>query len=335
MKDLHMADVLEMLAYHKDLPQDIAEESFKRLMDGTMTPAQTGSFLMGLKTKGETTLELASAAKAALAQARLVPNLTRPRIDTCGTGGDCKSSFNCSTAVAFLLAGMGHDVVKHGNRSVSSKSGSADVLEGMGLSLTTEPEAVAGELDRCHFAFLFTPGYHPAFKKIVPIRREIGCRTLFNLLGPLLNPARPTHQLLGVPAPEFMMRMASVLARTNIERAAVVHGAGGYDELTTFGENKVVYVRDGWIQENVLDAADYGLGRHTPEAVAVSGKEEALDVLRQLIAGGGPAAMQDMIILNAGMALYLLEDEMSLAQGIEAAREALRAGVAEKVLNAG
>ncbi|GAB6177213.1 anthranilate phosphoribosyltransferase [Desulfobaculum senezii] len=334
MTGMHMAEVLELLAFHKDLPQEMAEESFRRLMDGSMTPAQAGSFLMGLKTKGETSLELTAAVRAALEQARLVPGLTGKRIDTCGTGGDGQCSFNCSTAVALTLAGMGYDVVKHGNRSVSSTCGSADALEALGLSLTTEPDAVAGELAERHFAFLFAPGYHPAFKHVMPVRKEIGCRTLFNLLGPLLNPARPTHQLLGVAMPEFVLRMATVLANTGVTRAAVVHGAGGFDELTPFGVNDIVQVRDGWLREERLDPRDLGFALHAPEAVAVRGREEAVDALREVLAGRGPIAMREMTALNLGMCLFLLEDDYTLSEAMDTAREALSSGAGETLINA-
>ncbi|NJB68265.1 anthranilate phosphoribosyltransferase [Desulfobaculum xiamenense] len=333
-KGMHMAEVLELLAFHKDLPQDMADESFRRLMDGTMSPAQAGAFLMGLKTKGETARELTAAVNAALAHARLVPGLSGARIDTCGTGGDATCSFNCSTVVALTLAGMGYKVVKHGNRSVSSTCGSADALEAVGLSLTTKPEAVAGELERCNFAFLFAPEYHPAFRHIMPVRKEIGCRTLFNMLGPLLNPARPTHQLLGVALPQFLLRMATVLANTGVRRAAVVHGAGGFDELTPFGVNRMVEVRDGWLREAEFDPADYGFARHAPEAVAVTGRDEAVAVLREVLAGGGPEAMRDMAALNVGMCVHLLEDGMDMAQAMDAARAALAAGAGERVLHA-
>ncbi|BBD09739.1 anthranilate phosphoribosyltransferase [Desulfovibrio ferrophilus] len=331
---MHMADILEQLAFHKDLPQDMANESFARLMDGTMTPAQAGSFLMGLKTKGETAEELAAAVNAALSHARMVPGLSGKRIDTCGTGGDGSSSFNCSTAVALTLAGMGYQVVKHGNRSVSSTCGSADALEALGLNLNLQPGDVAAELARRNFVFLFAPGYHPAFKHIMPVRQEIGCRTLFNLLGPLLNPARPTHQLLGIAIPGFLHRMAKVLSLTGVQKACVVHGAGGFDELTPFGVNQVVYVRDGWLREDVLDPARLGMAASSPEDMAVKDKDEAVAVLREILAGGGPEPMRDMVALNAGMCVHLLEDDLSLADGVDKAREALASGAGEKTLNA-
>jgi anthranilate phosphoribosyltransferase len=325
-----MADVLELLAFHRDLPEDMAEESFARLMDGTMTPAQAGSFLMGLKTKGETAEELAAGVQAALKHARLVPGLSGRRIDTCGTGGDKSCSFNCSTAVGLILAAMGYTVVKHGNRSVSSQCGSADVLEAMGLPILVEPEDAAGELAERNFVFLFAPNYHPAFKHIMPVRKEIGCRTLFNMLGPLLNPARPTHQLLGVAIEGYVERMAGVLALTGIERAAVVHGAGGMDELSCFGTNRVVWVREGWLRQERLDPEDLGFPRSRPEDVAVSGKDEALAVIRDILAGNGPEAMMQMTALNLACALHILEDGLSLERAAEKARDAVYSGVGAK-----
>ncbi len=331
---MNMADVLELLAFHKDLPEDMAEESFKRLMDGTMTPAQAGAFLMGLKTKGETARELASAVKAALNHARLVPGLSGKRIDTCGTGGDKSHSFNCSTAVALILAGMGYQVVKHGNRAISSQCGSADVLEALGLPIMVEPEDAGRELSKNNFVFLFAPSYHPAFKHIMPVRKEIGCRTLFNLLGPLLNPARPTHQILGVALPEFVTRLAEVLALTGVNKAVVVHGAGGFDELTTFGPATVVWVRDGWLRQEEIDPAELGFTPAEPKDVAVADKDQAVKTLKEVLAGGGPKAMQDMTALNLAAALNLLEDDLDLKQCVDKAYAAIKSGVGTRVFNA-
>ncbi len=331
--NMNMADVLELLAFHKDLTREMAAESFRRLMSGTMTPAQTGAFLMGLKTKGEKAFELAAAVEAALAKARMVPGLSGDRIDTCGTGGDCSSSFNCSTTVALVLAGMGYQVVKHGNRAVSSTCGSADALEALGLPLTTEPEDVAGELARRRFAFLFAPNYHPAFKHVVPVRKEIGCRTLFNLLGPLLNPARPTHQILGVALPSYVTRLATVLAMTGVRKACVCHGAGDFDELTPFGPAQVVWVDNGWLREDVVDPQALGFKAWRPEDVAVTDRENALEVLRELLAGDGPEAMRDMVVLNLGVAIHML-DGLDLPEAMDKAREGLASGAGEKPLHA-
>lgn len=321
-------EVLEHLAIGKNLSEEEALSSFRAMYKGEMPASCVGAFLMGLKTKGETGLEIACGVKAALEEARLVPGLTGDRIDTCGTGGDNTCSFNCSTAVALYLAALGHKVVKHGNRSVSSTCGSADIIEALGLGLTVEPEAVPAQLEKDNFAFLFAPNFHPAFKRIMPIRKELGARTLFNLMGPLLNPARPTHQLLGVPTAGFVPLIAEALALTGVRRAAVVHGAGGFDELSPFGPAEVVWIMDGWTRRETLDPVSLGIPRHKLSGVAVASKDEALAVLLELLEGHGPEAMQDMLALNLGACLHLLEDGLTLAQGVEKAREAVKAGAA-------
>lgn len=326
-------EVLEHLAIGKNLSEDDALKSFRAMYKGEMPASCVGAFLMGLKTKGETGLEIACGVKAALEEARLVPGLTGDRIDTCGTGGDNTCSFNCSTGVALYLAAMGHKVVKHGNRSVSSTCGSADIIESLGLGLTVEPEAVAGELKKRNFVFLFAPNFHPAFRNIMPIRKELGARTLFNLMGPLLNPARPTHQLLGVPTAGFVPLIAEALALTGVHNAAVVHGAGGYDELSPFGPAEVVWIRDGWTRRETLDPQTLGIPRHKLSEVAVASKDEAVAVLIELLGGHGPEAMKDMLALNLGACLHLLEQGLTLKQGVEKAREAVAAGVAAKFWN--
>jgi anthranilate phosphoribosyltransferase len=333
--DFKIGSVLETLAKGEMLDKDTATACFEQLMDGKLSPAQAGALLMGLKAKGETAEELAAAVNAALKRAKLVPGLSGKRIDTCGTGGDGSSSFNCSTTTALVLAGMGYSVVKHGNRSVSSKSGSADVLEAMGFPLDTPPEAVAGELEARNFVFLFAPMFHPAFKHIMPVRKELGCRTLFNLLGPMLNPARPSHQLIGVALPEVAERMAQVTAMGDVASAAVVHGAGGFDELTPFGKNAVWYVEDGKVDAEEFDPADYGFKAWQPEDVAVRGPEHSKEVLLELLSGKGPEAMQDMTALNVGMCVYLYEEDMAMEEAMEHARDALAQGLGEKVLHAG
>lgn len=321
-------EVLEHLALGKNLSEAEALKSFRAMYTGEMPASCVGAFLMGLKTKGETGLEIACGVKAALEEARLIPGLTGDRIDTCGTGGDNTCSFNCSTAVALYLAAMGHQVVKHGNRSVSSTCGSADIVEALGLSLVVEPEAVTAALAASNFVFLFAPNFHPAFKRIMPIRKELGARTLFNLMGPLLNPARPTHQLLGVPTAGFVPLIAEALSFMDVRHAVVVHGAGGFDELSPFGPAEVCWVRDGWMRRERLEPQDYGIPRHKLSEVAVASKDEAVAVLLELLRGEGPAAMKDMLALNLGTALHLLEEDLSLQQGIDKARDAIVSKVA-------
>ena len=284
--------------------------------------------------KGESPLEMAHATRAALARAVRVDGIEGPYIEVVGTGGDGRSSFNCSTGTALTLAGMGYQVVKHGNRAVSSKSGSADALEGLGVKLDIDPADVGRMLHDRNFVFLFAQRFHPCFRNIAPIRHELGIRTLFNLLGPLINPSRPTHILLGVARPNLMKLMAETLAQSPIHRAAVVCGAGGYDEITPLGPNEMMLLDDGKLSSFVLDPADYGIPPCTPEDLAVSSREEAVAVLRELLAGRGPEAMRNMLALNVGMGMYLLEEKMPLATCMARAREALASGAGRKVLNA-
>lgn len=321
-------ECLELLAIGKDLPPELATYAFRAMYTGEMPASCVGAFLMGLKTKGESAVEIAAGVTTALEEARLVAGLSGPRIDTCGTGGDNTCSFNCSTAVALYLAALGHKVVKHGNRAVSSSCGSADAVESLGFTLVVEPEAVAAELDRHNFVFLFAPNYHPAFKRIGPIRKELGVRSLFNLMGPLLNPARPTHQILGVPTSRHVRLMAEVLALTGLSHGAVVHGAGGFDELTPFGPADVCWLRDGWIKCERIDPKDLGIPAHKPAEVVVSGRDEAVYVLREVLAGKGSQAMLDMVALNLGCALHLLENGLTLKQGVDKARDAIGHGLA-------
>ena len=321
-------ECLELLAIGKDLPKDLADYAFRAMYNGEMPASCVGAFLMGLKTKGEAAVEIAAGVTTALEQARLVTGLTGPRIDTCGTGGDNTCSFNCSTAVALYLAAMGHKVVKHGNRAVSSACGSADAVESLGFALVVEPDAVAAELDKHNFVFLFAPNYHPAFKRIGPIRKELGARTLFNLMGPLLNPARPTHQILGVPTARHVPLMAEVLALTGLSCGAVVHGAGGFDELTPFGPADVCWVKDGWLKKERIDPTTLGVAEGKLADVVVSGRDEAVAVLKGVLAGKGTQAMLDMVALNLGCALHLLEGDLSLKQGVAKARDAIGQGAA-------
>ena len=333
-KEKRISRILDALAAGQDLTADMAAAGFADIMDGRMTPAQAGCFLMGLRMKGETPLEMAHAVGIALGRANRVEGLEGDCIDVVGTGGDGRNSFNCSTATALTLAGMGYRVVKHGNRAVSSKCGSADALEGLGVNLDVNPAEVGNILHDRNFVFLFAQRFHPCFRNIAPIRNELGIRTLFNLLGPLINPSRPTHILLGVARPNLVRLMAETLAQSSVHRAAVVCGAGGYDEITPIGPNEMIILNDGKLEPLTLDPADYGIPACTPEDLAVSSRDEAVAVLRELLAGRGPEAMRNMLALNVGMSIYLLEGKLPLATCIAKAREALASGVGGRVLHA-
>ncbi|MFW5722831.1 MAG: anthranilate phosphoribosyltransferase [Desulfohalobiaceae bacterium] len=327
-------EILEQLARRQPLTDVQADLVFNALLDGKLGRSQAGAFLMGLRAKGEDSTDLAAGVRAGLDHARPIPGLSGVRIDTCGTGGDSSHSFNCSTAVALFLAEMGYQVVKHGNRALSSSCGSADVLEALGMPLETEPENVAKDLAAHGFVFLFAPAYHPAFKHIMPVRQELGIRTLFNLMGPLLNPARPTHQLIGVGDPGFLFIMGEALLLTGVEKALVVHGAGGFDELTTFGPARCYLVQNGIMEKTAINPERLGFDRHSPEDVVVLNKDHAVGVMRDILGGEGPEAMMQMTALNLAACLYLLEEGKNLIECSELAREAVKKGVGSRVLYA-
>lgn len=327
-----ITQILDQLGNGKDLTDDMAAQGFAALMDGELSPAQAGAFLMGLRQKGESARELAQAIACVLQRAVPIAALPDNCIDIVGTGGDGKKSFNCSTAAALTLAGMGYKVVKHGNRAVSSACGAADALEGLGIKLDSDPDAVPAMLTKRNFAFMFAPYFHPGFKNVGPVRKELGTRTLFNILGPMINPARPSHLLMGVYRPELVDLVAQTLSHTHLKKAAIVHGAGGYDELTTMGVNQVAFLDEGQISHLAVNPTEFGLTTATPEELVCRTKEEAVATLRELLSGGGSKAMQDMVILNAGMAIYLLESGITLADAIAKARAGLQAGAGAKVL---
>ena len=326
-------NILEHLRNGNDLTPDMAKQAFGSLLQGELEPAQAGALLLGLSMKGETAEELGEAVNMALQQARVIPDLTKKRIDTCGTGGDGKNSFNCSTAVSLFLADMGYQVVKHGNKGVSSKCGSADIIKALGFPFVGSPEEAHAELAKRNFVFLFAPQFHPAFKYVAPIRQSLGIRTLFNLVGPLINPALPTHQLMGVPSPEFAPLMAAVLAKRGI-KAAVVHGAGGFDELTPCGPCQVIFVNEGKTTTTQFDPQPLGFARCTPEAMQCSGPEDALAKQKLILSGTGPKAMQDMVALNLGMAIHILEEGVTLAEAMQQARAKVQSGVTEVLRHA-
>lgn len=330
-----VSEILEQLAQGKNLSDDQAEFMFGQLLAGDLSMAQSGAFLMGLRCKGEDSTDLAAGVRAGVQHAVKLPGITDENftcIDTCGTGGDNKNSFNCSTAVALFLADMGHKVVKHGNRAVSSSCGSADVLEALGYELMQDAGNAKAELDEKNFVFLFAPAFHPAFKHIMPVRMEMGIRTLFNLMGPLLNPARPTHQILGVGNPEILNLMGETLLLTGVEKALLIHGSGGYDELTTFGPARGYLISEGRMEKTAVDPDRLGFNRYSPEAVEVSGKDEAIAVMKDILRGNGPEAMMMMVALNLGASLHLLE-ERPMDECCAMARKYVMGGLQNGVIN--
>ena len=345
-KTLQIQEVMETLAQGQDMDGDVAGLVFSRLMDGELSPAQAGAFLMALRYKGEAPQELHAAATAVLQRAVAVPPIPGPTIDVVGTGGDGKFSFNCSTATALMLAGMGYKVLKHGNRSISSRSGSADVLERLGVPLNLDPSKIVSQLEENGFAYLFAPNYHPSFRHIMPLRIDLGMRTLFNILGPLVNPAKPTHRLLGAANTDTMLLLARTLVEEGGVTGAVVCGFGGYDEMTPTGVADIVFVFDQEVRRTTMDPQAYGFGLRNEEELAIDNPEHAAAVLRELLRGQGPQPMQDMLALNLGLALYLLDhkaekpapalgyDHSLMQICMERAKEAVAGGVGKRFAGA-
>lgn len=328
-----LSAIMEKLAEGVNLTPTQADAAFARLMDGKMSASQAGAFLLGLRAKGESPEEMAAAVGAILE--RSIPidmPAYEPVLDVVGTGGDKRNSFNCSTATALTLAAMGERVLKHGNRSVSSRCGSADVLERLGLDIEIPAEQVPARLAGDGFVFLFAPRFHPSFRHVMPIRRELGVRTLFNLLGPLVNPARPGICFLGVPNEESLVLLAKTLARMGSRKGAVICGCGGYDELTTLGPAKIAYVNDKTIRFDSLDPRDFGFSPCKPEELAIANPEEGAAVLGELLAGRGPAPMREMLALNVGFGLHLLHEEKDLAACMAEAGSAVASGLPAKYL---
>lgn len=328
-----MKDILNKLCAQVDLTEAEAQEAMAAIMDGEATQAQVAAFMVALKMKGETASEIYGCAAAMRARALAVKSNRSNLTDTCGTGGDGRGTFNISTAAALVAAGAGLAVAKHGNRSVSSKCGSADVLEALGVKLELSAEAMGRCLDEIGIAFLYAPVLHQAMKHAAGPRRELGVRSVFNLLGPLTNPAGATRQVLGVYAPELVLPMAEVLAQLDVERALVVHGKDGSDELTLAGETLVCEVRDGQVFSYQFSPEDAGLQRASAQAVSGSdAQSNARLVLAVLQGQEGP--YRDVVLLNAAAALYVGGAAKDIHSGVVLARRAIDSGAALEKLNA-
>jgi anthranilate phosphoribosyltransferase len=325
-------DLIERLRRHEDLSVEQASAAMAAIMRGDATPAQTAGLLIGLAMKGERPSELVGLALTMREHARALPGERGPVFDTCGTGGDRSGSFNISTASAVVLAACGVRVAKHGNRSVSSHCGSADVLEALGVQIQMTP-AVAGRcLDEAGIAFLFAPTFHPAMKHAAQARRDLGVRTAFNLLGPLTNPARPARQIVGVPRPELTELIARTLLALGAERAWVVHGADGLDELSTTGHTKVSEVRAGAVHTFYVHPADYGLAKAAVGALTGGDAATNAAIVEGVLAGE-PGPPRDVVLLNAGAALMVAGVVDTVLAGLVRAADAIDSGAARATLD--
>jgi anthranilate phosphoribosyltransferase len=308
-----------------DLTRAEARDVMGEIMRGEATPAQIGGFLVALRAKGETASEITGCAEAMRAHVLPVHATRDDLVDTAGTGGDGARTLNISTAAALVAAAAGAAVAKHGNRAVSSASGSADVLEALGFDLELAPERIAGSIDSLGFGFMFAPLHHPAMQYAAPVRRELATRTVFNVLGPLTNPAGARAQVVGVYSPALVRTIAEVLAQLGARRAFVVHGAAGIDELSPVGPNLVAEVVDGDVRERELDPGELGVPRCAPEELAGGTPEENAAAIREVFAGRHGGA-RSAILLNAAGAIAAGGHAADLREGLELAREAVDSG---------
>lgn len=301
------------------------------IMQGEATPAQIGGFLMGLRMKGETVEELTAAAEVMRSLATPLPFSAPHLIDTCGTGGDGQHLFNVSTTVAFIVAAAGGKVVKHGNRSNSSNSGSADVLESLGVQIERSPEQTIQSIEQSGIGFLFAPHFHQAMKHAAGTRKELGTRTLFNLLGPLCNPAKPPHQLIGIFSEEWLVPFAETLKRLGSQHVLVVHSEDGLDEISLNAPTEVAELKVGKITTYSIKPEQFGLQRNAMADCVVQSVEQSKQKLLSVL-NNEPGSARDLVLLNAGAAIYAADLTNTLKEGFRKADEVLKNGQAKKIL---
>jgi anthranilate phosphoribosyltransferase len=340
---MHITEGIRKVVEGQHLSRVEAESLMNEIMVGNATDAQIASFLTALRMKCETVEELIGFAKVirekaspvsprAMVGAAFSGTDREMLVDTCGTGGDATGTFNISTATAFVVAGAGIRVAKHGNRSVSSLCGSADVVEALGIRLDLPPDAVARCIDEAGIGFLYAPLLHEAMRYVVLARREMKIRTVFNLLGPICNPARATAQVLGVYNEDLTEIMAQVLCELGTEHAFVVHGADGLDEITITGESKISEVKDGKVRTYYVTPEDFGIERAPISAIQGGSATQNAELIRNILADCG-GARQDVVLLNAAAGLVVGGKAAGLRDGIELARESIRSGKATACLN--
>lgn len=313
------------------LTREEARQAFEIIMSGEATPAQIGGFLMALRVRGETVDEIAAAVATMRAKA-LPVEAPENAVDVVGTGGDSSGSYNISTCSAFVVAGCGVPVAKHGNRSLSSRSGAADVLMALGVNINIPPEKISQCIRDADLGFMFAPNHHAAMKHVGPARTELGTRTIFNLLGPLTNPAGVKRQMVGVFAEEWVSPIAEVLKSLGTVSAWVVHGAGGLDEISTIGPTKVAALANGRIEQFEVDPQTYGIPLSSAEALKGGEGLENADALLSVLRGE-PSAYRDVVLMNAGATLVVAGRAADLAEGIELSRHSIDGGAAMERLD--
>jgi anthranilate phosphoribosyltransferase len=324
---MSLHDAIEFAVRGEEVPSEVLEDAFGEIMDGEAAPAQVAGLLTALRTKGETVGEIVAAARALRERAVTVLCPVSGAIDTCGTGGDGANTFNISTTAAFVAAGAGVPVAKHGNRAASSRSGSADVLEALGVRIDLPVDEAADVLEDVGISFFFARLAHPAMRHVAPVREALGIRTLMNCLGPLLNPLGVQLQLVGVYADELVETLAAALGELGAQRALVVHGSDGLDELTTMGSSRVALLEDDAIHEFQVDPQAYDLPLPVAGALRGGDARENAKILREVLAGE-VGARRDVVVLNAGAALWVAGLAEDLAGGLVLARKSLDSGAA-------
>ena len=328
---MNIREAIEKLVNRVNLSEAETIDVMNQIMTGEATPLQVASFLTALRVKGETVEEITGAARVMREKAHRVNVGSKTVLDTCGTGGDQKGTFNISTASAFVVAGAGVNVAKHGNRSVSSQSGSADVLGALGVKIDAPKERVEACIDKVGIGFLFAPLLHEAMKYAVQPRRDIGIRTVFNLLGPLTNPAMASHQLLGLYSGELVGVVAHVLKNLGSVRAMAVHGLEGMDEISLCGPTKVAELRNGQVKEYTIEPESLGLKKCRLEDLRGGNAEASAAIVRGVLRGDkGPA--RDVVLLNSGAALYVSGTAATIAEGLRLAAESIDSGKARQKL---
>jgi anthranilate phosphoribosyltransferase len=325
--------LLEKLIRRENLSMEESAEAMGAIMSGEATPAQIGSLLVGLTMKGERPAEMVGLAKAMRAHAVKLSKTFDDVFDTCGTGGDRSGTFNISSTAALVAAAAGLRVAKHGNRSVSSSCGSADVYEALGVNVAAAPEVVERSLEKVGIAFFFAPTFHPSMRHAAPVRRELGIRTAFNLLGPLTNPAGTRSQLVGVPQSELTDLMARALLLLGADRAWVVHGADGIDEMSTTGHTKVSECRNGAVSTFYVHPSDFGLPKSSPKDLQGGDAAANAGIVLEVL-GGTKGARRDVVLLNAGASLFIGGKAGSVREGIDLAARAIDSGAARHTLDA-
>ncbi|MDL5034632.1 anthranilate phosphoribosyltransferase [Pelomonas sp. APW6] len=318
---------------HREIFHDEMLTLMRRIMSGEMSPVMAAALLIGLRVKKETIGEITAAAQVMREFSIKVPLAPQPHlVDVVGTGGDGAHTFNISTCSMFVAAAAGAQVAKHGNRSVSSKTGSADVLEALGANIMLKPEQVAASVAQCGIGFMFAPNHHPAMKNIAPVRKELGVRTIFNILGPLTNPAGAPNILMGVFHPDLVGIQVRVMQRLGAEHAVVVYGKDGMDEISLGAGTQVGELKNGEIREYEIHPEDFGLAMASNRSLKVAGPEDSRQMLLGALADE-PGPARDIVLLNAGATLYAANVGESIGDGIERAREAIRSGAARAKLD--